>query len=89
MPTLNERPPPPTQTQIRDKKILSRRWSFCVRIFYRNLALLNLCVLLLPFIALLQDKHTTLVENDDNLISAQPQISAHLELAPTLKVQKC
>ena len=31
---------------------------------------------------------TTLAENGENLISAQPRISAHLEKAPTLKVQK-
>jgi len=30
------------------------------RVFYRNLALLYLRVLLLPFIILLQNKHTTL-----------------------------
>ena len=36
----------------------------------------------LPFIVLLQNKHTTLAENVENLISA------HLKLAPTLKVQK-
>ena len=29
-----------------------------------------------------------LTETGENLISAQPQISAHLEKAPTLKVQK-
>ena len=35
-------------------------------------------VLLLPaFIVLLQNKHTTLAENGENLISAQPRISAH------------
>ena len=34
------------------------------------------CVLLLPFIVFLQNKHTTLVENGENLISAQPRISA-------------
>ena len=45
----------------------------------RNFALLHLRVLLLPFIVLLQNKHTTLAENDENLISAQPRISAHLE----------
>ena len=28
---------------------------------------------------LLQNKHTTLAENVENLISAQPRISAHLE----------
>jgi len=28
-----------------------------------------------------------LTENGENLISAQPQISAHLKEAPTLKVQ--
>ena len=44
--------------------------SFSVRVFYRNLALLHLCVLLLPFIVLLKFKHTTLAENDENLISA-------------------
>ena len=42
----------------------------------------------LPFIVLLQNKHTTLAENVENLISAQPRISAHLKLAPTLKDQK-
>ena len=40
------------------------------RVFYRNL---------LPFIVLLQNEHTTLAENDENSIRAQPQISAHLE----------
>ena len=54
---------------------------FFSRVFYRYLALLHLRVLFLPFIALLQNKHTTLDENGENLISA------HLELAPTLKVQ--
>ena len=39
----------------------------------RNLALLHLCVLLLPFIVLLQNKHTTLAENAENLISAHSQ----------------
>ena len=53
-----------------------------MKVFYRNLALLHLRVLLLPFIVLLQNKHTTLAENVENLISA------HVELAPTLKVQK-
>ena len=49
------------------------------RVFYRNLALLLLRILLLAFIVLLQNKHTTLAENGENLIIAQPQISAHLE----------
>ena len=40
------------------------------RVVYRNLALFHLHVLLLPFIVLLQDKHTTLAENVENLISA-------------------
>ena len=39
--------------------------------------MLHLCVLLLPFIVLLQNKHTTLPENGENLISAQPRINAH------------
>ena len=34
--------------------------------------LLPLRFLLLPFIVLLQNKHTTLAENVENLISAQP-----------------
>ena len=41
--------------------------------------MLHLRVLLLPFIVLLQNKHTTLAENGENLISAQPRISARLE----------
>ena len=34
---------------------------------------------LLAFTVLLQNKHTTLAENGENLISAQPLIIAHLE----------
>ena len=34
-------------------------------------------VLLLAFIVLLQNKHTSLAENGENLISAQPRMSAH------------
>ena len=43
------------------------------RVFYRNLGLFHLRVLLLPFIVLLQNKHTTLAENGENLISAHFQ----------------
>ena len=53
------------------------RVFFRVGVVYRNLALLHLRVSLLPFIVLLQNKHTTLAENGENLISAQPRISAH------------
>ena len=49
------------------------------RVVYRNLALLHLRVLLLPFIVLLQSTHTTLAENGENLISVQSRISTHLE----------
>ena len=49
------------------------------RVFYRNPVFLHLRVLLLPFIVLLQNKHTTLAENSENLISTQPRIRAHLE----------
>ena len=45
----------------------------------RNLVLLLLRGLLLAFIVLLQNKHTTLAQNGENLISSQPRISAHLE----------
>ena len=38
---------------------------------------LLLRVLLLAFTVLLQNEHTSLVENGENLISAQPRISAH------------
>ena len=41
--------------------------------------MLHIRVLLLPFIVLLQNKHTSLNENGENLISVQPRISAHLE----------
>ena len=47
------------------------------KVFYRNLALLLLRVLLLALVVLLQNKHTSLAENRENLISAQPRISAH------------
>ena len=40
------------------------------RVFYRNPVLLHLRVLLLPFIVLLQNKHTILAENSENLVSA-------------------
>ena len=49
------------------------------RVFYRNLALLLVRVLLLAFTVLLQNKHTTLAKNGENLISAQPRISAHFQ----------
>ena len=47
------------------------------RVFYRNVALLLLRVLLLAFIVLLQNKHSTRAENGENLISDKPRISAH------------
>ena len=47
--------------------------------FYRNLALLLLRVFLLAFIVSLQNKHTSLAENGENLVSAQSRTSAHLE----------
>ena len=49
------------------------------RVFCKNLALLLLRVLLLAFIVLLQNIHTSLAENGENIIGAQPRISAHLE----------
>ena len=42
---------------------------------------------LFSFIVLLKINFL-LIENGENVISAQPRISAHLEYAPTLKVQK-
>ena len=44
------------------------------RVFYRNLALLLLRVLLLAYILLLQNRHTTLAENGENLISSHSQV---------------
>ena len=49
--------------------------------YFTGTLLCYISVLLLPFIVSLQNKHTTLAENVENLISA------HLELATTLKVQ--
>ena len=62
------------------EKVLTRDFfedGVFFRVFYRNLALFHRRVLSLPFIVLLQNKHTTLAENVENLISAQPRISAH------------
>ena len=92
-PSPSHFPPTPTETQIsahslslshpqRIEKVLIRDFpedGVFFRVFYRNLALLHLRVLLLPFIVLLQNKHTTLAENVENLIRAQPPISAHLK----------
>ena len=65
-PPSNKRPPqplpPPTQTQIITRRDFPEDGVF-YRLFYRKLALLYLCVLL-------QNKHTTLAENGENLISA-------------------
>ena len=55
-----------------------------VRILQKPCFVTSSCFFLLAFIVLLQNKHTTLAENGENLIIAQPQISAHLEQAPTL-----
>ena len=40
---------------------------------------LHLRILLLTVTVLLQNKHTTLAENVENLIRTQPPISAHLK----------
>ena len=95
MPALNKRPPHPTFLPLPLKLKLATtpkiEWVLIrdfpedkvfFKVFYRNLALLHLQVLLLPFVVLLQNTHTALAENVENLISA------HLEWAPTLKVQK-
>ena len=63
---------------IRANERVHRRRSFFQSILQKP-ALLHLRVLLLPFIVLLQNKHTTLAENIENLISVQPRIRAHLE----------
>ena len=44
--------------------------------------MLLLRVLLLAFIVLLQNKHTSLAENGKNLIKAQPRVSARLVKRP-------
>ena len=54
-------PPPPTHTQITD----FQEEGVFLRVFYTNLALLHLSVLLLPFIDLLQNEHTTRTENGE------------------------
>ena len=54
--------PNPTPFHVpTEKRDFPEDGVFC-RVFYRNLALLHLRVLLLPFIVLLQNKHTTLFE---------------------------
>ena len=78
-PASNKRPPPAHPAHLSDNQIeielssnkrLPQRCSFLQSTIYINLALFHLHVLLLPFIVLLQDKHTTLAENGENLISA-------------------
>ena len=83
MEKVNKRPPHPTPFPLLPPKIeelLIRDFpedGVFLRVFYRNLALLHPRVLFLPFIVLLQNKHTTLTENGEDLISARPRISAH------------
>ena len=52
--------------------------------FCRNLALLHIWVLLLPFTVLLHNIHPTFFKNGEELISAQPRISAH-SLGPKIQ----
>ena len=77
---VNKRPPPPNPlpppTPQKMNKRLSQRCSFLQSIL-QNLALSHLHLLLLLFFVLLQNKHTELAENGENLISAHPRISAH------------
>ena len=73
MSDIEEAAPDNSLTDLSDNEIeieIEERVFF--RVFYRNLALLHLCVLLLPFIILLQNKHATLAKNSENLISTQP-----------------
>ena len=70
-------PPHPTPLPPPNETLPQRQSLLQGQSIYRNLTLLHLRILLLPFIVLLQNKHTTLAENAENLISAQPQISAH------------
>ena len=53
-------------------------WAMSLVGIYPGRACL-LRILLLAFIVLLQNKHTSLAENGENLIIAQPRISARLE----------
>ena len=75
-PPLFPSTPHPPENWISTDKRLSKDKVFCW-VFYRNLALLHLWVLLLPFIALLQKKTYYTCWNGENVISAQPRISAH------------
>ena len=68
-PASNKRPAPPRPISPPNRKkidyVLIRDFpedGVFLRGFYRNPALLHLLVLLLPFIVLLQNKHTTLFE---------------------------
>ena len=65
---VNKHPPspPPSQTHISAHP----HPTLTFRVFYRNLALLLLRVLLLAFTVLLHNKDTSLAENSENLISA-------------------
>ena len=71
-PASNKRPPPfrlpPTQTQIRDNKRPSRRQSFPQSILQKPCFVTSSL-----FVITMQNKHTTLPENDENLTSAHSQ----------------
>ena len=78
-------PLPPTKTPIRDDKRPSRRPSFVQSILQKPCFVASL-LFVISFYFFVAKYTTTLAENGENLISAQPRRSADLEYAIYLVV---
>ena len=77
---LNKRSPPPRRPAewINSNKRLPR-WRSFQSILQKPCFVTSSRFFFLAFVVLLQNKNTSLAENGENLISAQPRISTHLE----------
>ena len=69
-------PLPPTKPPIRDNKTPSRRWSFLQSILQKP-CFATSALFVSTIYCFVAKYTTTLAENGENLISAQPRISAH------------
>ena len=71
-------PLPPTKTPMRDNKRHSRRWSFLQGILQKP-CFVTSSLFVISIYCFVSKYTTTLAENGENLMSAQPRINARLE----------
>ena len=61
-----------------NKRLRPQRWGFLQNILQKP-CFVTSSRFVISFIVLLQNKHTTLVENGENSIRAKPRFSAHTQ----------